>query len=106
MSKVIPLPHVVPGMCDAIVESDRHEDGARHYSMQRLVAMGSRRCSRKATEKVGHLSCCKVHARLAREGMVADTGHVAPRQSIADARRFPRRFPHGLYDWAHKLEGQ
>lgn len=98
------IPQASPGMCDAIVESDRHEDGARHYSMQRIVVKGSRRCSRKATEKVGHLSCCKVHARLAREGMVAEDGCVAPRQDIADARR-RRDGARRLYDWAHGIGG-
>lgn len=96
------LPPLGPGMCAAIVESDRFEDGAKHYSMQRITSMGSRRCSRKATAQVGHLPCCSVHARMAREGFIAETGVVAPKQSIRDARNYPKKFPNGLYDWAKK----
>jgi hypothetical protein len=85
--------------CAAIVESDSSNDGAKHYSMQGIISRGSRQCSRKACEKVGHLDLCKVHARLAREGMVDERGVVAPRASIKDARRFPHKFPGGLYGW-------
>lgn len=85
--------------CVAIIESENSWDGATYYSMQGIVSRGSRQCSRRACEKVGHLDLCKVHARLAREGMIDANGHMAARASINDARRFPKKFPGGLYRW-------
>lgn len=94
------LPPKVDGMCAAIVESDRSEDGAKHYSMQRLIVPGHRRCSRKATGKVEHLDLCTTHGRLAREGVIDEDGVVAPKSAIRDVRNFPKQFPDGLYAWA------
>jgi hypothetical protein len=96
------LPPLVPGSCAAIVESDRHEDGAKHYSMQRVITYGRRRCSRKATTQVGHLACCSAHARMARDGFISETGYVADKGSMRDARRYPEKFPTGLYNWLDK----
>lgn len=90
------LPPLEPGKCAAIVESDRHEDGARHFSMQRVIIYGSRRCSRKATDQVVHLACCTTHARMAREGLVAEDGTVADKGSLRDVRKFPEKFKGGL----------
>lgn len=94
------LPELVPGMCAAIVESSLSEHGGKRFSMQRVTVMGSCRCTRKATEKVGHLDCCKVHARMAREGVIAASGVVAPKATIADIRRYRDKWPDGYYTWA------
>jgi hypothetical protein len=86
--------------CQAIVESAEHIHGARHYPRQHITAMGSKPCSRSATGKVGPLDLCSVHTRMAREGLIDESGHVASKASIADVRRYPEKFPHGLYRWA------
>lgn len=95
-----PLPELAPGQCAAVVQTADSNHGAKHYSMQRIVLYASKRCSRKAKERVGPLHLCQVHARLAREGFVAKDGTVCDRSTIRDARNNPRVFPNGFYDWA------
>jgi hypothetical protein len=97
-----PLAQLEPGKCAAIIESDRYEDGAKHYSMQRIVSYGRRRCSYSAKEQVGHLHLCARHARLAREGFVAEDGNVSDRGTIRDMRAYPDKFPGGQYRWVRK----
>lgn len=91
-----------PGQCAAIIESADSNDGARHFSMQRIIIYGERRCSRKATEKVVHLDCCTTHARLAREGLVAEDGRVLGKQDIRGVRegQISGRSPGRYYTWA------
>lgn len=98
------LPSRQPGMCSAIVESDRHEDGAKHYSRQRVIVYGHKRCSRKGVGHIGHLDFCTTHARLAREGLIDENGQVASKSEIRDVRNYPTKFPGGLYRWARDLE--
>lgn len=83
--------------CQAIVED--YERPAYRASMQRITAPSHRRCKRAANEPVEHLSLCSPHARLCRDGLIDRDGTVAPRPSIADVRRYPSKFPRGLYDW-------
>jgi len=88
-------------MCQAIVDD---LDYAKTFNLRRMiVSPGDKPCSRKAVEHVGHLHLCKVHARMAREGLVEENGRVAPKVEIALVRRYPKKFPHGLYDWVRKL---
>jgi hypothetical protein len=89
----------VTDRCNAIVETADPAHGGKHYSMQRVTVMGSKPCGRKSIELVGHLKLCTVHARMAREGLIDKSGVVAPRDSIRDARRYPKRFPGGIYTW-------
>jgi hypothetical protein len=56
-------------------------------------------CSRMAKERVGHLCLCTQHAKLARDGLIDENGHVAHPAARADVRRYPRHFPGGLYHW-------
>ena len=89
-------------MCDAIVQDK--DNILYQASMQRITAYGSKPCSKKAVETVGHLSLCRVHARLAREGLVSEKGHVACPADIQAVRRYPKKFPHGMYPWVHDQE--
>jgi hypothetical protein len=40
---------------------------------------------------------------MAREGLIMESGHVADRRDIRNVRRYPKKFPHGLYSWVRKL---
>lgn len=84
--------------CQAIVEDRDHP--LYNAPRQRIFVPGAKPCSRSAKETVGHLSLCTTHARMAREGLVAWDGAVAPKEDIANVRRNPEKFPHGLYHWA------
>lgn len=79
--------------CDAQI----HVRGT--YRPRRIAMSTQRQCKRNAAQKVGHLQLCSQHAKMAREGLIDSDAHVAPEQSIADVRRYPAKFPHGLYDW-------
>ena len=83
--------------CQAIVEDREHP--AYHASMQRIMRPGSKPCSRRVTVQVKHLHLCTVHARLAREGFIAESGVVAPKADIRNVRN-SRRGARRLYDWA------
>ncbi|HET9061733.1 MAG TPA: hypothetical protein VFO62_00455 [Candidatus Binatia bacterium] len=87
--------------CMAIVGTTSGH-GAKHYSMQRIRVLGAKQCSRAAIEHVGHLHLCRTHARLAREGMIDETGNTGSAQSIRDARAYPKKFPYGLFTWYTK----
>lgn len=86
-------------MCDAIIE-------VRTSRLQRprqgLVCWKFKNCSRPGIEHVGPLVLCKVHARLAREGLISQEGVLAPAADRANVRLYPHKFPKGLYDWASK----
>jgi hypothetical protein len=84
-------------MCQATVEDREHP--TYHASMQRIMNPGNKACSRKGVEQVGPLLLCAAHARMAREGLVAEDGQVATKQDIAAVRRYPEKFPKGLYNW-------
>jgi hypothetical protein len=86
--------------CQAIV--DDWERLKVHAPRQRLSMPGDKPCSRRATEPVEHLHLCSTHARMAREGLVMETGRVANKEDIRNVHRYPRSFPRGLYHWAQK----
>lgn len=89
------------GGCDAIVTD--FENTTYYAPMQGIHNYGTKPCSRKGTEPVAHLCLCSVHARMAREGLVDKDGHVACRADIANVRRYPKKFPGGLYNWLANL---
>lgn len=84
-------------MCEALVPDPNNV--LYRASMQRITAYGTKVCSKKSVETVGHLSLCKVHARLAREGLVDKDGTVAAPADIRNVRKYPKQFPNGLYRW-------
>ncbi len=87
--------------CLAIVDDMEHL--AYYAPRQGLVQPGSKPCSHEAKETVGHLRLCATHARMAREGLIMESGRVADREDIRNVRRYPKKFPHGLYSWVRKL---
>ena len=89
-------------MCDAIIPDPNNV--LYRASMQRITSLGKKNCSRKSIETVGHLSLCKVHARLAREGLVARDGTVAESADIQIVRRYPQKYPHGLFKWLMEVD--
>lgn len=98
-----PLPPLAPGQCCALVETT---EGAKSYSMQRIRVTVTKRCSRKAKTKIGPLDLCTVHARLAREGFVAEDGQVSDSADIATMRRYPKKFPGGQHSWHRQYPEQ
>lgn len=92
----------VARQCDAIVEDVRRP--IKSFSRQRVTIPRWRQCESRTCEIVGHLGLCKVHARLAREGLVDQEGNVAKRADIANVRRYPQQFPGGLYHWLNEGE--
>ena len=87
--------------CAAIIED--YARGTRNNLARVIATPEVRGCSRKATCKLGDLHLCAQHGKLAKEGLVDDRGHVAPRGDLRAVRDNPRRFPHGLYQWARRL---
>jgi len=83
--------------CQAIVDD---WDRLSYYApRQRVSVPGNKPCSRRSTEAVQHLHLCATHARLAREGLVAESGRVANQPDIRNVHRYPEKFPNGLYSW-------
>lgn len=92
-------------MCDVTIQ-DR--DSALTYNLSRSVTVyKTKRCSRR---EVVQLLCteqsqlhpmglgfCTAHARLARAGLVDENGNMATRSDVQTVRRYPRKFPAGLY---------
>ena len=87
--------------CAAIVED--YANGTRNNLVRVIVTPKSRACARAATCVLGHLKLCTQHGKLAKEGLVDDDGHVAPRGDLHAVRDNPRHFPNGLYQWARGL---
>lgn len=61
----------------------------KSYSMQRIALYDQKPCSRRATESVGHLRLCATHARMAREGLLDETGDPGDPCSLRDRRDYP-----------------
>lgn len=61
-------------------------------------------CTRNAVAKLGALSMCAAHVKLALEGLIDESGKVADRGSLRDVRRYPNKFRGGLYSWAKDLK--
>ena len=90
--------------CQAVIED--HKNGTR-YNLSRVISVPDvRPCSFSATCKIGPLHLCSRHGELAKEGMIDNNGRVPSRSEIEIARKYPKRFPHGLFSWARdfKLE--
>ncbi len=86
---------LVTGCC-AQVETT---DGVSQYTMQRVRMTRRKTCERKATRKIGPLDFCTVHARMVRKGLIDERGVVLDSNTLADIRRYPQKWPRGLYDW-------
>ena len=70
--------------CQAICED--YENPRYHASMQRIICPGSKSCSRKGTVQVKHLTLCKTHARMAKEGLIEKSGQTVGRNDARDWR--------------------
>lgn len=83
-------------------ECSVNRDNTR-YNLSRVVrSYDSARCTRVATEMVGHLRCCKTHARMCRDGLVSELGQTLDPHTIREVRRYHRKYPNGFYTWATK----
>ena len=72
------------------------------YNLRRVsIKYNPRPCSYAAREKVGPLDLCRLHARLAREGLVAPDGVTCD----PGERRDRRDSPGLLYTWARDAKG-
>jgi hypothetical protein len=94
-------PRVAPIKCQAIVED--YANGRRNNLVRVIVTPKDKPCSRIARIKLGNFCFCALHAKLAQDGLINHDGHVAPRGDLRDVRRYPNKFPNGLYDWARCL---
>lgn len=88
--------------CQAIIEDRKH--GTRYNLSRVIVAPDVRPCRFSATCKLGPLHLCSRHGDLAKEGMIDDDGHVGSSSDIDAARRYPKKFPSGLFSWAKGLK--
>ncbi len=61
-------------------------------------------CTYNAVATVGKLHLCTVHVRLALSGLIDEAGTVAERGALRDVRKYPKKFPRGLFQWAEGLE--
>lgn len=72
----------------------------KRWSMQRIQGYDARKCCHKAKEKVGHLDLCTVHARMAREGLLDETGYTGQPADLANRRNIPSL----RYTWMPKID--
>jgi hypothetical protein len=61
-------------------------------------------CTRNAVATLGKLCFCGQHVKLAQDGLIEADGLVAEPSQLADVRRYPDKFPNGLYSWARGIE--
>jgi hypothetical protein len=74
------------------------------FNLSRVVVIPDlRKCSRKAVQRLGKFCFCKKHTELALEGLIDDDGSVADPTSIRTARKYPKKYPSGLYSWTKSL---
>jgi hypothetical protein len=93
-----------PVKCQAVIED--YENGT-HYNLSRsFTAPDHRQCRRNARSKVGTFCFCAMHAKLALDGLIDEGGQVATRSVIADVRKYPKKFPQGVYHWARNLTAE
>jgi len=90
--------------CQATVEDYVH--GTRYNLSRPFTSPKHKQCSRYARLKVGKLCLCALHTKLALEGLVDDDGTVATRGALADVRKYPKKFPEGIYSWARGLKAE
>lgn len=85
--------------CRALI--DDHAKAKSYSGLRRpTTTYGTKQCPRTGREQVKHLWLCPMHARMARTGLVDESGRVASRADIQTIRRYPKKFPRGLYHWA------
>lgn len=90
-----------PIQCQATVEDYEH---GSYYNLSRpFTVPKNRQCNRKARFKLGALCLCTQHTKLAQDGLVDEDGEVATRSVIRDVRKYPKKFPSGMYRWARDL---
>lgn len=87
--------------CCAVIED--YANGTTNNLVRVIATPHSRTCFRAATCKLGPLHFCTQHGKLAKEGLVDEHGHVAPRGDLRAVRGSPRRFPDGLYKWSRGM---
>lgn len=74
-------------------------------NLRRVIrTFNKKQCTRNAAATLGSLCLCKQHVKMAQDGLVQADGDVAQPSQAADVRRYPDKFPTGLYRWAHGLE--
>lgn len=102
MSALVPrMPKPAPVKCQAIVED--YVNGT-HYNIRRSMTVPKeKQCSRNARMKLGKFCFCNLHTKLAQEGLIDEDGNVLTRSSLADVRKYPHKFPEGVYLWARGL---
>lgn len=88
--------------CQATIQD--FNDGATRYNLVRVMVVPDvRRCNRKATSRVGHLCLCTQHMKLAKDGLIDESGEVEDRSVIRDVRKYPKKFPDGMHRWAKNI---
>jgi hypothetical protein len=91
--------------CQAQVERvTGHANVAGYRRGARMVLTETGSCTREAVASVGALCLCTQHVKLALDGLIDSDGAVASRGELRDVRRYPDKFPRGLYSWAHGLK--
>jgi hypothetical protein len=90
-----------PTKCQATVED--FENGTRYNLARVFITPVAKPCSRNAKLQVGEFCFCAQHAKLALGGLIDDDGSVATRNALRDVRKYPKKFPDGIYTWARSL---
>jgi hypothetical protein len=88
--------------CQATIED--YENGTRNNLVRVIVVPLSRRCTKKATSRFAHLCLCTQHLKLAVDGLIEESGNVAPRGDIRNVRDYPKHHLNGLYPWAKNIK--
>lgn len=78
---------------------------AQRYNLRRaLLVADYKPCSRGAINRLGKLVLCRVHTKLALDGLIDESGQVEDRSVLRDVRRFPDKFPGGVHRWTRDLK--
>ncbi len=90
--------------CQATVENYR--DGTSYNLARPFTVPKHQQCSRYAKSEVGKFCFCALHTKFALAGLIDDGGAVATRAALADVRKYPKKFPDGIYSWARGLKAE
>lgn len=88
-------------ICQATIND--YENGQRFNLARVFVVPKQRSCKRQATHRIGSLCLCLQHKQLALDGLIDEAGNMASRSVIRDVRRYPKKFPGGIFTWARGL---